>query len=315
MINPKITVFLIVLTLSSLNCFGQSTGFDMLTIGPNSEALGLSEATTAQLLGASNIYTNPANLVLEPSSDLRADYSLWIAGLNHTHLATNLKKSNRALAFGILASESDDFELRSRPGPSEGSFSVSYLSLSAAYALKVKNFSAGISAHYLREEIYLYDASGYAINAGLSSHWLERKLFVAAAIQNLGSMSALNREETALPTRFRTGIATEIFTLSTGNDKGMPIVFRLASDFVLPLEKSSGTADTEFSNDAFINAGLAVEAAGMLTVRGGYKSGDTERPVSFGLGISVNNVQADYALIPFKTGFGTVHSIGLSYRF
>lgn len=311
----KIAFLLIPLILSSLSCLGQSTGFDMLTIGPNTEALGVNEATTAMLLGASDIYVNPANLVLEPSSNLRADYALWIAGLNYTHLATNFKKQNRALAFGVLASEADDFELRSRPGPSEGSFSISYLSLSAAYALKIKNISAGISGHYLREEIYLYNASGYAMNAGISSHWLGRKLFISAAVQNLGKMDVLNVEETTLPTQFRTGFSADLFTLSTGHNEGFPIAVRLASDFVLPLQKSSGTTSAEFSNDAFLNVGLSLKAAELITLRSGYKSGNTERPLSFGLGLSLNHIKADYALIPFKTGFGTVHSIGLSYEF
>lgn len=310
----KAVPFLVLLFAYSLPSWGQASGFDVLTIGPNSKALGLNEATTALLLGASDIYTNPANLAMEPSSNLQADYALWIAGLNHTHLATNFRKENRALAFGILASEADDFELRSRPGPSDGSFSVSYLSLSAAYALGIGNFSAGLSAQYLREEIYSFNASGYAFNAGLSSSWLNEKLFVSAVVQNLGKMTSLNLQETDLPTLFRSGFAAELWNFSTGGDH-FPIVIALASDIVVPLQQTSGTTTGNFSNDAYANIGISLEAAETVTLRGGFKSGDTERPISFGVGLLINHIKADYALIPFKTGFGTVHSVGISYTF
>jgi len=37
--------------------------------------------------------------------------------------------------------------------------------------------------------------------------------------------------------------------------------------------------------------------------------------LSFGTGVILNNITANYALIPFETGFGTVHSVGIGYRF
>lgn len=311
----KVCILLLALAAAPLLSRGQSAGFDMLTIGPNTEALGLNEATGSLLLGASNIYSNPANLALEDASSLNADYSLWIAGLNHTHVAANFKNSNRAIAFGLLAEQADDFELRSRPGPSEGSFSVSYLSLAGAYAVSYKNFAAGFSAQYLREEIYIYDASGYAINAGVSSHWLQKKLFISAAFLNTGKMKALNLEETPLPTLFRAGFYAELLNIAADSDVSFPIALLLSSDLVLPMQNSNNTTGSDASDDPHLNIGISVNAAGMITLRGGFKTGDTERPLSFGLGIDVERIKINYALVPFKTGFGTVHSIGLGYNF
>lgn len=311
----KVCILLLALAAAPLLSRGQSAGFDMLTIGPNTEALGLNEATGSLLLGASNIYSNPANLALEDASSLNADYSLWIAGLNHTHVAANFKNSNRAIAFGLLAEQADDFELRSRPGPSEGSFNVSYLSLAGAYAVSYKNFAAGFSAQYLREEIYIYDASGYAINAGVSSHWLQKKLFISAAFLNTGKMKALNLEETPLPSLFRAGFSAELLNIAADSDVSFPIALVLSSDLVLPMQNSNNTTGSDASDDPHLNIGISVNAAGMITLRGGFKTGDTERPLSFGLGIAVERIKINYALVPFKTGFGTVHSIGLGYNF
>lgn len=312
----KALLFSLILTLNCSQAFSQSTGFELLTTGPNSEALGLNEATSATLLGASNIYTNPANLAFETTSGFNADYSLWIGGLTNTHAAVNFRRDNSAIAFGLLASEADDFELRSRPGPSQGSFSVSYLSLSGAYAFSYQNLSLGAAFQYLREELYIYNASGYALNAGLSSHWFDKKLYVSATLQNLGKMDELNNARTQLPTNLRGGFKANVFDIAD-DANSFPISVSLLSDIVVPLneENVSESNNTISQEKAYLNIALSVKAANIITVRGGYKTGSTARSLSFGTGILLNNITANYALVPFETGFGTVHSVGIGYRF
>ncbi|MDZ7693250.1 MAG: hypothetical protein U5K69_19385 [Balneolaceae bacterium] len=103
---------------------GQTSGLDFLNIGPNTRALSLGEAVTALPMGGSSIYTNPANLAFDTTSTLSADYTLWIADFYNSHVAVNLRNSeNQALAFGLLNSSSLDFQARTSPGPSEGTFS------------------------------------------------------------------------------------------------------------------------------------------------------------------------------------------------
>ena len=313
------TKIIFVILLWALTCSytsAQRTGFELLTTGPNTEALSLGEATTALLLGASNLYTNPANLAFERASGFSADYSLWIGGLTNTHAAVNFKREKSAIAFGLLASESGDFELRSRPGPSQGSFSVSYLSLSGGYAYSFQNFALGASLQYLREELYIYSASGYSLNAGISSHWLNRKLYVSAVLQNAGMMGKLNTEATRLPTLFRGGINARLFELTAG-ENDFPVRFSLLSDLVVPVNdmETNSASNTLEQKSAYLNIGFSVIAADIISLRGGYKTGETARPLSFGTGVILNNITANYALIPFETGFGTVHSVGIGYRF
>jgi hypothetical protein len=77
----KIKLFIASLFISlacGSNALAQEYGLELLTIGPSTQAFGLNDAVTAQLLGASNLYTNPANLALEDNSSLNADYTLWI---------------------------------------------------------------------------------------------------------------------------------------------------------------------------------------------------------------------------------------------
>jgi len=147
----------------SISATAQDSGLDILTIGPGTQAIGLNEAVTAELLGASSLYSNPANLAMQNSSMLNADYTLWIGDLNHTHASVNLRKKNRALAFGLLNSKTDNIALRGNtPGPSEGSFNISTLSLIGGYAYQLGPLALGVAVQYLREEYYIYNASGYA---------------------------------------------------------------------------------------------------------------------------------------------------------
>ncbi|MDX1586367.1 MAG: PorV/PorQ family protein [Balneolaceae bacterium] len=312
----KITLSALFLIFINHAAVAQNTGFELLTTGPNTEALALGEATTAYLLGASNLYTNPANLAFEPGSGFTADYTLWIGGLTNTHAAVNFKKEKSAVAFGLLASEAGDFELRSRPGPSQGSFSVSYLSLSGGYAYRIRNIAIGASIQYLREELYIYNASGYALSAGLSSHWLNRRLYLSAALQNVGRMDELNTESTRLPSLARAGVQAVLFEISAG-DNGFPIDVSLLSDLIIPIDGNPPSDETNAleQEKAYLNIGMSVTAADIITLRGGYKTGETTRPLSFGTGIILNNVMANYAIVPFETGFGTVHSIGIGYSF
>lgn len=301
----------IVLWLAFARCAAaQNGGFDILTIGPNSEALGLSETVSANLLGASDIYSNPANLNFEPSSSINADYSLWIAGLRNAHFAVHFKRDKSSLAFGLLASEADDFQLRQRPGPTQGSFAVSYLSLAGAYAYKINNLSAGITFQYLHEELYIYDANGYAVSAGFSSQWLEERLRISAGLQNMGRLNNLNATGTQLPSLFRTGFEVELFEFRPSGNKSLPLKVSVLADYVQALETGES-----ISRDRYFNMGLNIGVAEHIDLRAGYKTGDTDRPFSFGTGINLDMITVNYAIIPFKTGFGTVHSIGLSYRF
>ena len=51
----------------------------------------------------------------------------------------------------------------------------------------------------------------------------------------------------------------------------------------------------------------------MLTLRGGYISGDPVRSVSAGAGLAVGAFHVDYAMLPLETGFGTGQLISLGY--
>lgn len=311
-----LVVIIFFLMCTGTSALAQETGFELLNIGPSPKALGLNETVTAELLGASSIYTNPANLAFEESSSLNASYTLWIGDLTHTHAGINLRKKSRALAFGFLGSQVDDIPLRgNQPGPPNGSFTVSSLSLSGAYAYRFGPIAAGAAIQYLREEFYIYNASGYAANVGVSGQFWNNRIHIGASLLNLGEMNELRNEATPLPTTFRAGFDAEIVTFTAPENEDLPITLNLKNDVVVPIQSSSGTTQGDAADELYTNIAVAFNIVDTIILQTGYKTGETARHWSAGAEVSVQSVSVNYALVPFETGFGTSHSIGLNYRF
>lgn len=297
---------------------GQDTGsgLDFLNIGPSARMLSISEATTASAVGPASIYSNPSLLVYDDRSSVDVSYTLWIANVNNQFAALNFIKNDRAYAFGVYSSGSDGFEARDRPGQSAGNFSIRYLSLSGAIAQKLGPFSVGITGQYLREEVFQFRASGYAFNAGATASFLDNKIRAAASIKNIGHMESLDEESTALPSSFNAGLSASLIQFSTPGENDLPVIVNLIADWNQPIEENPGSDFIESNeNDGFFTLAMDLNIGDLLSVQGGYRWGPTERHYSVGLGLFVESVRVNYALVPFTTGFGTVHSFGVQYYF
>jgi hypothetical protein len=292
------------------------SGLDFLNVGPSARLLALNEAGTASPIGPSAIFTNPALLILEDNSSADINYTSWISGVNNQYGAINLLRENHAFGFAVYSSRADNFEARDVPGPSQSSFSISYLSLAGSFAKQFGPFTAGVTGQFLREEVFQFRANGYAFNVGLAASFLDNRIRAGASVVNIGEMDELDVESTTLPTNLRIGIHSELLELSAPVQDDLSILFSLDFDYIQPLEDNT-TSDfaSGSGDDPFFNIGITSTIADLISVQGGYKFGPTERPVSFGAAFLINPVRINYALVPFNTGFDTVHSIGLQYYF
>lgn len=314
--SKRYLLLTVLISVAAVPLRGQSSGMDFLTVGPSTLALSLNEAVTAYPIGASSLYSNPANLVMESESSLAGDLTFWIGDFTNAHVAANIKRRNHAFAFGLLSSSADDFEARSRPGPSEGSFSATFFSAAAAFAYRFDRLSLGATVHFLREEIFENTAAGYAFNVGLATEWWNGRLRFAGALNNLGAMNELVDQATDLPTRLKFGLYGQVIRFLPAANPDLPIWISMYADYIQPLEEGSENRFTDGAIDeGFVNAGISVTAAEVITLRAGYKTGSTERHLAFGVGVKVDQFSFNYALVPFSTGFGTVHSVGLQYYF
>ena len=308
------TFFLMIST--ALIAQERGTGFEMLNIAPSPYSLSKAEATVSIPNGTASIYTNPSLLALNPTSSLDLGYSFWIADISNIFGGANFKNNRQSIAFAFYTLGSDDYRQSDGPGPSNGTFSIQYLSVAGAYAYDFEYFALGAAFQYLNEDIYTYRASGYAFNAGVASDFLDGRIRTGASVSNLGEMEELDVEATTLPANFKLGASADLFEVSAQRNNDLPILLSVFADYTYPLaEKSENNYEDYSPADPFLGLGLSLTLADVLEVSGGYRTKDEARPFSFGASFIAENITFNYALVPFKTGRGTVHSVGLQYQF
>ena len=295
-----------------------TSGLQFLKVGPSAHSLSISQAHTAVDLGASSLYTNPALLTRSNSSTATAGYTLWLGNTSNSHASVNLPRRNDTFAIGLLSSVVGDIEHRDQPGEPIGTFDVNYLSVAGSYARQFGPLSLGITAMYLNELLFNVSASGYAINFGAATSFLDDRVSAGAALLNFGEMQDLDIEPTQLPTTFKAGLNAGLIQFSISETDEVPVLISISSDFVQPVNElaaDEGRPDLEDIDDWYITTGISADIADIISLRGGYRTGNTIRPISFGGSLMTGQLTFDYAFVPFETGYQTVHSIAIRYDF
>jgi hypothetical protein len=129
-------------------------------------------------------------------------------------------------------------------------------------------------------------------------------------------MEELNVNATPLPTNFKVGTSIDVVNFNPPKNDDLPVLFTAYVDYVYPLNE---TDDKDYADytipGSYFNLGVSFTVAEVLQISGGYKTQNNVRPISFGAAFTASEITFNYALIPFNTGYGTVHSIGLQYKF
>lgn len=145
---------------------------------------------------------------------------------------------------------------------------------------------------------------------------LDDMVRVGASVSNLGEMEELNVDPTPLPANFKIGSSVDVVSFTPPKNDDLPVLVTLYADYVHPLQETSNNDFTDYnSSEPYFNLGINFTIAQALHISGGYKTEDNARPISFGAGFDTDELTFNYALIPFNTGYGTVHSIGIQYKF
>lgn len=297
------------------NGTSQAGGLQFLGIGPEPVSLSLSESVTARNTGAASVFLNPANLTFSTQTEVNASHSFWIQNSGNSFAGVVLPRTRDAFGLGVLTSSISDIEARQTPGSPDGTFDVNYYAFAASYARKIGFLSVGVTAMYLYEQLFELSASGYGFNAGVNTSWFDDRLRVGTSVLNMGQMEVLVEERSPLPGIWKTGVWAEVIQFSVQGSSEIPVLIALGADYSLPLDENSVSDGASFVNDPWFSTGVEVTVSELLSFRAGFRTGDTKRNFSSGLGINVRNTKFSYAFVPFETGFGTVHSLGLSFFF
>ncbi len=298
----------------------QSTGMHFLLLGPSAHNMGLSDAHTASLTGASAIYLNPALLSMENRNSATLSYMIWPATDTQNSFAGMVyNKGRQAFGIALLSSLSDNIPLRTNPTTNpDGFFAVRYFSLAGSYSRAMGPLSIGVTGMYLYEQFFRDHASGLGMNAGLALHLLEERVRLGAALKNLGSMEELAETATRLPTMLSFGTDIQLLQFSTSAiEDEIPLLFSVIVDYNIPLNEISGTEEGSIvsQGDGYFNAGLELNISDIIDLRAGLRSGETQRRFSFGAGLLFSDFYFNYAFLPFSDGFGVAHAVSLQYNF
>ncbi len=281
-----------------------SSGLTFLKLGVSGRSVAMGDAMSASVNGAAATHYNPAGLGGREgtgNAELLFMHKEWIQDTRTEFLGACVGISDPvSLGFSVNTTTISGIELRTRPGPAEGTFTSRYLAVGVSGAYRVsETLSAGMSTRFLYEKILVDDASGIGVDLGLQYVTPLEGLSVGMVIANLGAMGNLRNESSRLPALMRAGGAFTLPVTALHGD------FLIAADglFIFPESR------------ALLNAGAELSVEGIFMARAGYQAGSEGRGLSLGGGIRHGVLSLDYAFSRLNGDLGNGHTISLGVSF
>ena len=260
--------------------------FLRLSSGPRGAALG--EATTA-LLDVEATSANPAALQGHSAHSFAFTHGAWIQEISHDYFSLVFTGQQQTWGIAARFSQADQIERRSGPTAEPlGTFGVYDGALSLTYAHRWnRRLRVGASLKLIRQAIATQTATGAALDMGLLYAFGEH-VHLGLALRDLGRMNDLAQTATKLPRGARLGVAY------TG-----------LSHLLVSLE-----AQQVRGGSTTLHLGGEWAVTDKLALRGGYQNAES-RGLSLGAGLSAGRWSVEYAFIPFKSGLGEAHRLGV----
>lgn len=295
----RIVALLVILPFNLHAQDAGKSGLAFLKIGAGSRAAALGEAYVALAHDANAIYWNPAGLALSNQAQLAVTHLEWLENINHNFAAISFRGFGGTLGLAITTQAIPGIELRDKPTAEPlGTFDARDVSFALAYGKKWhESLAVGVAVKALYEKIYLTSANGLAVDLGVNWQSPSPALRFGAALQNLGSMSALLDEKIKLPAALRFGLAYQLSKSESGSG------LMLVADHLMYLE-----------GGAHPSAGAEWSLRGVIALRGGYQFGRENRGPAAGLGTSLGSYQFDYGFSSFRNDLGQAHRFSIAVK-
>jgi hypothetical protein len=294
-LNRSIVAML--LGVLSLQAQTIGTGLTFLKTGTDARSTSIGEASVSLTDDHSAFFYNPASIRFSDQRQLSLSHRQGFAETTSDYLGATLPGGSVTFGFSAYTTSVSDIEVRQLPGEAEGTFSArnGSIGLGAAFSL-TDDIAFGVGGKLLYEKIYIDEASGYGIDAGLL-YRINHEINAGLSIVNLGSMSVLRSERSKLPTTLRLGASyhaplAEIVELTA------------AADMVKTLD----------DEQTHLHAGAEAVYDSMVMLRAGFQSGYETRSFSFGAGVRYSIIRVDYAFIPMSGAFTPNHTFSLTFH-
>ncbi len=280
---------------------GQS-GMAFLKLGISGRGTGMADAASALASGASATYYNPAGLLPEEAvpaaSQLMFMHREWIQDTRMEYLGASIALGDdNALGAAINSTTVSDIEIRTRPGPADGTFTSREFSAGLSFSHRFSpDLRIGVTGKFLYQKIFVDEGSGFAADVGAIWQSPIDSLVIGAAVCNLGSMSVLRSERTTLPSLLRFGPA---YTIPLVQEQ---IEATVAADVVRIFPEQRN----------YLNTGAELKFNAMFAARGGYQFGSEGRGLTLGVGIAYGILVLDYAYAKLSSDLGDAHTLSLA---
>ena len=275
-----------------------NSGMAFLKI-PSSARSAATMTVFSQMSGApSSLFENPVGIKTDHPY-FTFSHNVWFADVSGEVIALSLPSKRGAFACGLNFVRIPGIEVRDKPSNDPlNTIEAQYLTAALGYSHSIFNkLELGGTIKYLYESLYTECGRGAALDVGVQWN-APSSLDISLLIQNLGFMSALYEEKTALPLIFQIGIVRpEIFVEGPLNAS---VGLNLGSNL------------TTGESRAQVGAEIGIKK--ILFIRGGFEHIGSINRSSLGFGLKVKRFQLDYALLFMPEGLGYPYLITLTYR-
>jgi len=270
------------------------TGFTSMGLGGSSRVSAMGNASAASVYGAGAAYYNPAALSFNSGNSFVLSTYKWIDNVSGAFAAWSKTGDNSGFSLFANVAAVDDIEYRTGPTPEPiSTFSFYEGVAGAAYSRIIgPGLSIGASIKGYYTKVFVHEAVGIGCDAGCMWKPGSMPFSLGCAVQNLGSMTKLNREAVVLPLTVRAGASVPV---PMGRNKLL-----VAADVVSRREYGTRVqAGAEFRLDTF------------LFLRCGYETGKELSGFTAGAGITWQTYQFNYAYIPYSNQWHDMHKISV----
>ncbi len=293
-----ILLFIIFLTTFS---FSQIDSF--LSWGVSSKAIAMGRAHTAISDDGSSLFYNPALVSKIKIFEFLGNYSIFYENSSYAYLSFVSPTPYGSAGIGIQNLSVTGILLRDIYGKPLGTANSRFTSIYLSFGSNLSEFFlpsdfitlySGLSAKIISEKLYNLEGGGISFDLGIQSDldFSFYKLLFGMNLSNIFSSKLKLYSEEEIPFIFRFGVGLLLFDES----------LKIATDTIYSKQINN------------INFGIEYTLWKLFSLRGGFN--DSE--ISFGFGITRQNIQFNYAFVinrPWKNiDFGMLHTIDFKIR-
>lgn len=287
---------------------GARTSLQFLKIGMGARQSALGEASIAMVRDINAVFWNPANITGIERSEVSFSYVRWMADMNYVAGAAGYRLGTIGVLAGFVGSldygDIPEALAVSTSGANDTrtghTFSGGDLMAGLSFSREFTDrLSIGVTAKYLRESLWDYEASTVAFDVGTNYDLGYKGIRLAMSAQNFGgSVKFLDQgsqsEAYDVPIVFRIGLSGN---LVSGSESALMDMG--------PLHQVRVGAEAINTNDFSerVHVGAEYLFGDLLALRGGYRFNYEEgnAALGFGLSPSVGDFEAriDYSYVDY----------------